>query len=145
MRLESLQIGQAQDYGDWVTATYKYQIEGPVLVEAMGLNGDEVADQKNHGGPDKAVLAYAAAHYSHWRQETQNSDWTGGAMGENLTIAGLAESTVCVGDTWQIGPTVVVQYPNPGNPAGSKPSVGASKTWSSAFSTLVAPAGISVC
>ncbi|MCX6605075.1 MAG: MOSC domain-containing protein [Acidobacteria bacterium] len=116
MRLESVQIGQAQDYGDWVTATYKYQIEGPVFVEAMGLNGDEVADHKNHGGPDKAVLAYAAAHYSHWRQETQNSDWTGGAMGENLTIAGLDESTVCVGDTWQIGPTVVVQVSQPRQP-----------------------------
>jgi len=94
MRLESLQIGQAQDYGDWVTATYKYQIEGPVLVGTLGLNGDEVADHKNHGGPDKAVLAYSAAHYPHWCQETRNSDWTGGAMGENLTIAGLDEANV---------------------------------------------------
>ena len=116
MRLESLQIGQAQDYGDWVTATYKYQIEGPVLVGTLGLNGDEVADHKNHGGPDKAVLAYSAAHYPHWRQETRNSDWTGGAMGENLTIAGLDESNVCVGDTWQIGPQVVVQVSQPRQP-----------------------------
>jgi len=116
MRLESLQIGQAQDYGDWVTATYKYQIEGPVFVGTLGLNGDEVADHKNHGGPDKAVLAYSAAHYPHWRQETRNSDWTGGAMGENLTIAGLDESNVCVGDAWQIGPHVVVQVSQPRQP-----------------------------
>lgn len=116
MRLESLQIGQAQDYGDWVTATYKYQIEGPVLVGTLGLNGDEVADHKNHGGLDKAVLAYSAAHYPHWRQETRNTDWTGGGMGENLTITGLDESNVCVGDTWQIGPHVVVQVSQPRQP-----------------------------
>ena len=116
MRLESLQIGQAQDYGDWVTATCKYQIEGSVLVEAMGVNADGGADHKNHATLDKAVLAYAAAHCPHWRQETQNSDWTGGGRGENLTVAGRDESNVCVGDRWQIGSTVVVQVSRPWQP-----------------------------
>ncbi len=116
MHLESVQIGQAQDYGDWVTATYKYPIKGPVLVGTLGLNGDEVADHKNHGGLDKAVLAYSAGHYPRWRQETQNRDWTGGGMGENLTIIGLDESNVCVGDTWRIGAQVVVQVSQPRQP-----------------------------
>ncbi len=116
MLLESIQIGQAQDYGDWVTATYKYQIEGPVIVGTLGLNGDEVADHKNHGGPDKAVLAYSVDHYPYWRQEAQNRDWTGGAMGENLTIAGLDETSVCVGDRWRIGTDVVAQVTQPRQP-----------------------------
>ena len=116
MRVESVQIGQVQDLGDWTTATYKYQVPGPVFVHSLGLAGDEFANTKNHGGIDKAVLAGSAAQYPLWRQETGNPDWTGGALGENLTILGLDEATVCVGDTWRFGETLTLQISQPRQP-----------------------------
>lgn len=116
MQVESVQIGQVQDLGDWITATYKYQVAGPVMVHALGLTGDEFANTKNHGGVDKAVLAGAAAQYPLWRQETGNPDWSGGALGENLTLIGLDEPIVCVGDSWRVGETLVLQISQPRQP-----------------------------
>ena len=116
MRVESVQIGQVQDLGDWITATYKYPVAGPVFVHALGLTGDASADRKNHGGVDKAVLAAAASQVPLWRQETGKPDWAAGALGENLSLAGLDESTVCVGDTWQVGETLTLQISQPRQP-----------------------------
>lgn len=67
-----------------------------------GLAGDGQADLKNHGGPDKAVCVYAFDHYPYWQA------WLGGplepgAFSENLTIAGVRETEVGLGDVWQIG------------------------------------------
>jgi MOSC domain-containing protein YiiM len=124
MRVESIQIGQVQDLEDWVTATYKYTVPGPVHVHALGLTGDEVADRKNHGGPDKAILAYAAAHYPRWRHDLANPDWQPGGLGENLTISDLDETNVCVGDTWQVGATLTVQVSQPRQPCWKQ-----SKRW----------------
>lgn len=116
MRVESVQIGKVQDFGDWTTATYKYPVAGPVFVHTLGVTGDEFANTKNHGGVDKAVLAGAADQYPLWREETGNPDWSGGALGENLTIAGLDETTVCVGDTWRVGDTLTLQISQPRQP-----------------------------
>ena len=67
-----------QDYGledaidphdkPWKTGFFKTPIEGPVFVGTMNLAGDGQADLKNHGGVDKAVLAYSADHYPKWRR-----------------------------------------------------------------------------
>ena len=67
------------------------------------LAGDGQADLKNHGGIDKAVLAYSADHYPKWRDELGMPDMPYGAFGENLTIAGLSEQSVCIGDVFRIG------------------------------------------
>lgn len=57
-----------------------------------------------HGGPDKAVYAYDAAHYAHWRAELNTwTDWAPGLFGENLTTEGLLEADVHVGDLFGIG------------------------------------------
>jgi MOSC domain-containing protein YiiM len=116
MRVESVQIGHIRHFDDWTTATYKYPVAGPVLVHALGLTGDEFANTKNHGGVDKAVLAAAAAQQTLWRQETGKPDWAGGALGENLSLEGLDEATVCVGDTWRIGATLTLQISQPRQP-----------------------------
>ena len=70
---------------------------------ATNLAGDGQADLKNHGGIDKAVLAYSADHYPKWRDELRMPDMPCGAFGENLTIAGLSEESVCIGDLFRIG------------------------------------------
>jgi MOSC domain-containing protein YiiM len=111
--LYSIQIGAPKNYGfedavdahdkAWTTGFFKAPIEGPVFVGAMNLEGDGQADLKNHGGVDKAVLAYSADHYPNWRDQLRMPDMPCGAFGENLTIAGLSEELVCIGDIFRVG------------------------------------------
>lgn len=100
---------------EWTTAFFKIQIDGPVPVGPLGLAGDEQADKVNHGGTDKAVLAYSADHYAYWRARLHQPEMPHGGFGENLTIAGCDESTVCIGDTWRAG-DVVFQVSQPRQP-----------------------------
>jgi MOSC domain-containing protein YiiM len=111
--IASIQIGQATRYEydspadgksrAWTTAFFKTPVAGSVHVGAPGLAGDQQADRENHGGIDKAVLAYAADHYAFWREHLSLPDIPYGGFGENLTIAGSEESTVCIGDRWRAG------------------------------------------
>jgi len=101
--------------GTWTTAFLKKSVAGPVQVGSLGLAGDEQADLENHGGPDKAVLAYSANHYAYWRQHLGLPDIPHGGFGENLTIVGSDETTVCVGDTWRAG-DVIFQVTQPRQP-----------------------------
>lgn len=86
-----------------LSGIYKAAVAGPVRLGATNLAGDAQADRVNHGGPDKAVNAYAADHYAAWRAELGLPDFSHGAFGENFTIAGLTEDDVCIGDTYAIG------------------------------------------
>jgi len=114
--LVSIQVGQPTTYGRedaidphdrlWTSAFFKSSIPGPVLVSRASIVGDTQADRENHGGIDKAVLAYAASHYDLWRHELINVPWSHGGFGENLTIAGLTEENVCIGDVWSLGEAV---------------------------------------
>lgn len=91
----------------WTTGFYKEPVAGPVRLGVTNLEGDGQADLVHHGGPDKAVLAYAAEHYDAWRQELTLPDLPFAAFGENFTIAGLSEASVCIGDVWQVGDTLL--------------------------------------
>jgi MOSC domain-containing protein YiiM len=112
--LVSIQLGAPKNYGyegapdahdlPWTTGFFKMPASGPVFVGATNLVGDGQADLKHHGGVDKAVLAYGAEHYPKWREELGLADFPHGAFGENLTISGLQEELVCIGDIVRIGP-----------------------------------------
>ncbi len=106
-RVRSIQVGRVAPLGPrGVSSAYvKHAIDGPVAVTAMGLVGDEQADLTVHGGPDKAVYGYAAAHYAAWANDfpRHGTDFVAGAMGENLTIDGMSEADLCVGDLHRIG------------------------------------------
>lgn len=95
----------------------KHELEGPVAVTPLGLDGDQQADLTVHGGPEKAVYGYAASHYPLWRAEQPQhaARMIDGAMGENLTIMGLDESGICVGDVHAIG-TALLQVCQPRQP-----------------------------
>jgi MOSC domain-containing protein YiiM len=97
----------------WTSGIVKGEIAGPVWLGRTNLAGDGQADLVNHGGPDKAVLSYAAAHYSGWRQELARPDLPHGAFGENFTIDGQSEAEVCIGDIYSIGGDVMVQVSQP--------------------------------
>jgi MOSC domain-containing protein YiiM len=115
--LISIQVGLPTSYGregaddpmdrPWRTGFFKQPVDGPLFLGATNLAGDGQADLLNHGGPDKAVLCYAASHYPAWRAELDRPDLPHGAFGENFTVEGVTEETVCVGDVYRLGGSVV--------------------------------------
>lgn len=125
LTLVSLQVGQPQTLGQadapnpmdrpWTTGFFKQPVAGPVWLGRTHLEGDGQADLKNHGGVDKAVLAYSADHYNFWKAQLNLPNLPPGAFGENFTITGQTEAEVCVGDIYAIG-EAVVQVSQPRKP-----------------------------
>jgi MOSC domain-containing protein YiiM len=88
-----------------MTAIGKRAVDGPRAVAMLGIEGDEQADLSVHGGPSKAVYAYPSEHYAFWqtvRAQAGIALWdepiAPGWLGENLTVAGVVESEVFIGD-----------------------------------------------
>lgn len=96
------------------TGIVKHKVQGPLCLQADGLPGDRQADLINHGGADKAVCVYFWQHYPYW-QQWLDKPLGDSAFGENLTIDGGDETTVCIGDVLRIGgssgPLVQVSQP----------------------------------
>jgi len=85
---------------------YKERVTGSVALAQDGLAGDEQADLRYHGGPDKAVNVYPHEHYAYWI-ERLGMALEPAAFGENFSTMGLLEEEVCVGDTYEVGQTVL--------------------------------------
>src|SRR5690348_15029151 len=85
------------------TGIFKTSVDGSVHVHRLGLQGDRVVDLTVHGGEWKAVYAYSWEHYPWWEKELPYAELEPGAFGENLTIAGLDEEDIGVGDELQVG------------------------------------------
>jgi MOSC domain-containing protein YiiM len=113
--LVSIQIGKPKSYtddqGTWETAFFKEPVQGPLFLGELGLDGDGVANTAHHGGSEQAVLLYSADHYTCWQVDL-GKDLPYGAFAENLTIRGMDESSVHIGDVLQIG-TVELQVTQP--------------------------------
>ena len=118
-QLNSIQVGRVAPLGPQgiLSGFVKSRIDGPVAVTTLGLAGDEQADLDVHGGPEKAVYAYALAHYAAWADDYPgHADlFVGGGVGENLTIDGLVEADLCVGDVHAIG-SALLQVCQPRQP-----------------------------
>src|SRR5690554_2384373 len=106
----SINVGKPQEYmyQDKLvsTAIWKSAIDEPVMLSSTNIAGDGQADLINHGGLDKAVMVYSYEHYGYWEQHLQQK-LAYGAFGENVTIEGLTEHDVCIGDTFQWGEAIV--------------------------------------
>ena len=104
-----VRVGRARPFGPATSAIDKALVEGPVMAGPQGLAGDEQADRRHHGGPDKALHAYAVANYPLWAAEMPDSAglFRPGAFGENLVIEGLDETGLCLGDRWRLGQALV--------------------------------------
>jgi MOSC domain-containing protein YiiM len=111
MRLVSVNVGQPRpvprDGGSITTGIFKTPVAGPVRVGPLNLEGDGQADPEHHGGEDMAVYAFSLEQYAHWARELGRASLPHAAFGENLTIAGLDETELCVGDHLRIGTTLL--------------------------------------
>jgi MOSC domain-containing protein YiiM len=89
-----------------LSAINKQLVHGPVMVRRLNIDGDEQADLSVHGGPDKALYCYPAEHYEAWNAELE-LPITYGFFGENLTVAGLAETDLHIGAVLLAGEAVL--------------------------------------
>lgn len=88
------------------TAIWKSPVAGRVVVRGVNVAGDRQADRSVHGGPDKAVYAYAAEDLASWSAELGWSVEPGG-FGENLTTTGVRLAEAVIGERWAVGTTVL--------------------------------------
>lgn len=89
------------------TGIYKEPIQGRVMMRELNIDGDKQADLQAHGGPFKAVYVYPYEHYAHWSDVQGRDDFTYGQFGENLTVTGMLEDTVRVGDMYCVGGAII--------------------------------------
>jgi MOSC domain-containing protein YiiM len=117
-RVVSVNVGLPREI-EWLgrratTSIWKEPVEGRVEVAGANLAGDDQADRKFHGGPDKAVYAYACEDYAWWSEELQRPVGEG-TFGENLTLEGLDVCSAVIGERWSIG-TVLLEVAGPRTP-----------------------------
>lgn len=91
-----------------LTGIYKQPVEGRIQLKSLNFNGDQQADLSVHGGVDKAVYAYSTEHYAYWRNQLPEMELPWGMFGENLTIEGLSEDAVNIGDRFRLGTAEVM-------------------------------------
>ena len=84
------------------TSLRRHPVKEKIFLDLLGFEGDQVADPVNHGGRDKAVCGYPANHYGFWEEELSHK-MEFPSFGENLTIDGLTEDQVHIGDIFRIG------------------------------------------
>ncbi|HUO71761.1 MAG TPA: MOSC and FAD-binding oxidoreductase domain-containing protein [Solirubrobacteraceae bacterium] len=109
-RLLSVNVGMPQDV-EWEgrtvhTGIWKAPVDGRRMVRRLNVDGDGQGDTQGHGGPNRAVFVYQIESYRYWEEFLGRDDFTFGQFGENLTVEGLPDSQVCIGDRYRIGSAV---------------------------------------
>lgn len=108
--VHALCVGQPAPLADGkISSIDKQEVDGPVRIGKMGLEGDTQSDRKHHGGEHMAVHLYAADHYPFWRREIPDVKRLAspGAFGENLHAEGLTEAQVFIGDRFRLGTSLL--------------------------------------
>jgi MOSC domain-containing protein YiiM len=113
--VQPLQVGEQRV----MSGIRKQAVRGPVAVGALGLAGDEQADLTVHGGLAKAVYAYPVEHYAFWQEHRRalgrSTELPYGSLGENLTLSGVLEASLYVGDQLRF-PDCVLRVTQPRGP-----------------------------
>ena len=97
------------------TGLYKFGVEQGIFIGKEDVEHDNVMDRRYHGGVDKACYLYSADHYQYWQNLYPELEMPYGMFGENLTVEGLHEKGINIGDTYKIG-EAVVQVTQPRQP-----------------------------
>jgi ferredoxin-NADP reductase/MOSC domain-containing protein YiiM len=105
--LLSVNVGMPKDVS-WQgrtvhTGVWKNPVSGPRMVRRLNIDGDGQGDTAGHGGEQRAVFVYQIGSYRHWERHFGRDDLTYGWFGENLTVDGLPDDEVCIGDRYRIG------------------------------------------
>jgi len=105
--LISVNVGLPRDV-EWQgkvvhTGILKRSVPGRIMARRLNLDGDGQGDLAGHGGEHRAVMVYQLASYRYWETFLQRKDFEYGQFGENLTVDGLADDEVCIGDRYRIG------------------------------------------
>lgn len=85
------------------TGIYKYPVNEPIFLGKSDVEKDTVIDRKHHGGVNKACYLFSADNYEYWKNLYPNLDWNWGMFGENITVEGLNESTLRIGNIYNVG------------------------------------------
>jgi len=88
------------------TSIWKSAVSGRTAVHRLNIEGDEQSDLDGHGGEQRAVLVYQLSSYRYWNERLGCSSFEYGQYGENLTVDGLEDAEVCIGDRYRIGSAV---------------------------------------
>lgn len=109
-QLLSVNVGLPRDvawHGKTIqTAVWKHSVAGKQEVRRLNIEGDQQGDRVGHGGEQRAVLVYQIESYRYWAHEFRRADFVYGQFGENLTVTGLSDDEVCIGDRYRIGSAV---------------------------------------
>jgi ferredoxin-NADP reductase/MOSC domain-containing protein YiiM len=105
--LLSVNVGMPRDV-PWqgrtvYTGIWKYPVTGPRMARRLNIDGDGQGDLAGHGGEQRAVLVYQIQSHRHWERHFGRGTFGYGEFGENLTVDGLADDEVCIGDRYRIG------------------------------------------
>ena len=121
VKIETLSIGlpkkEMLNGKEVVTGICKSPVSGHLHLGKLGFDGDGVGDLWYHGGPSKAVCVYSYDHYLYW-ENLLGTKLPIPAFGENLTVSGLQEDDICIGDIFYVG-TAVVQVSQPRQPCNT--------------------------
>ena len=119
MKIISLNIGKPQKIvvngREEYTGYFKKAVSRPIFLGKEGVKDDSVVDKVHHGGYDKACYLYSYDHYNYWKNIYRDLEWDFGMFGENITVEGLNESEIKIGDVFSVG-SAVVQVSQPRQP-----------------------------
>ena len=110
MKYPQVYIGKIEPYsGSSPSAIGKRQVQGGIMLTSLGLEGDEQAETRFHGGPDRALCHYPREHYAHWMQQfpEQAEIFSAPAYGENISTLGMTEQNVFMGDIYRWGEALI--------------------------------------
>ncbi len=111
MKIISTNIGESRVI-NWngkeiQTGIFKFPLDEPIFLGTEDVDKDNVIDRRYHGGVDKACYLYSADHYKYWQNLYPNLELPWGIFGENLTVEGLHEASINIGNIYKIGEAVV--------------------------------------
>lgn len=122
MKVASVNIGEKKTVNwhgkKFTTGIFKKPIRSSIFLGETDVRNDVVHDRKYHGGIDKACYIYSAEHYSYWKKLYPHLEWHFGMFGENLTVEGLNEKNIHIGDIYQLG-DAIVQISEPRQPCST--------------------------
>lgn len=102
-------VGKVARLGEIASAINKKEVSQTLYLSELGLMGDECADNRHHGGIERALHQYPAEHYDYWRAlyPKAKREWLAPGMGENISSFNMTEANVFIGDQYQFGEAVI--------------------------------------